>query len=181
MKKARMLIDIIMFVLFIILMGYHITGNKLHEILGIITFILFIIHHVLNRKWYKALPKGKYNGQRIVSTIVDFLLLIDMLCIMISAIMISTTVFSFLNIKTNMIARFLHLCATSWGLILIGIHLGLHLRICFDKIRKKVKTSSFEYTFYLIILLLFIYVWNLCFHKKYALARIIFINTLQIL
>lgn len=80
-----------------------------------------------------------------------------MLCIMISAVMISTTVFSFLNIKTNMIARSLHLCATSWGLILIGIHLGLHLRICFEKIRKKVKTSSFEYTFYLIILLLFIY------------------------
>lgn len=157
MKKARMLIDIIMFVLFIILMGYHITGNKLHEILGIITFILFIIHHVLNRKWYKALPKGKYNGQRIVSTIVDFLLLIDMLCIMISAIMISTTVFSFLNIKTNMIARPMHLSSTAWGLILIGIHLGLHLRICFDKIRKKIKTSSFEYTFYLIILLLLIY------------------------
>lgn len=152
-----MLIDIIMFVLFIILMGYHITGNKLHEILGIITFILFIIHHVLNRKWYKALPKGKYNGQRIVSTIVDFLLLIDMLCIMISAIMISTTVFSFLNIKTNMIARSMHLSSTAWGLILIGIHLGLHLRICFDKIRKKIKTSSFEYTFYLIILLLLIY------------------------
>ena len=157
MKKARMLIDIIMFVLFIILMGYHITGNKLHEILGIITFILFIIHHVLNRKWYKALPKGKYNGQRIVSTIVDFLLLIDMLCIMISAIMISTTVFSFLNIKTNMIARSMHLSSTAWGLILIGIRLGLHLRICFDKIRKKIKTSSFEYTFYLIILLLLIY------------------------
>lgn len=157
MKKARMLIDIIMFVLFIILMGYHITGNKLHEILGIITFILFIIHHVLNRKWYKALPKGKYNGQRIVSTIVDFLLLIDMLCIMISALMISTTVFSFLNIKTNMIARSMHLSSTAWGLILIGIHLGLHLRICFDKIRKKIKTSSFEYTFYLIILLLLIY------------------------
>ena len=152
-----MLIDIIMFVLFIILMDYHITGNKLHEILGIITFILFIIHHVLNRKWYKALPKGKYNGQRIVSTIVDFLLLIDMLCIMISAIMISTTVFSFLNIKTNMIARSMHLSSTAWGLILIGIHLGLHLRICFDKIRKKIKTSSFEYTFYLIILLLLIY------------------------
>ena len=152
-----MLIDIIMFVLFIILMGYHITGNKLHEILGIITFILFIIHHVLNRKWYKALPKGKYNGQRIVSTIVDFLLLIDMLCIMISALMISTTVFSFLNIKTNMIARSMHLSSTAWGLILIGIHLGLHLRICFDKIRKKIKTSSFEYTFYLIILLLLIY------------------------
>lgn len=157
MKKIRMLIDMIMFVLFLILMGYHITGNRLHEILGVITFILFIVHHILNIKWYKALPKGKYSGQRIISTIIDFLLLIDMLCIMISAIMISTTVFSFLNIKTNMLARSLHLSSTAWGLILIGIHLGLHLRIFMDKIRKKIKTSSFEYTFYLIILLLLIY------------------------
>lgn len=157
MKKVRILIDSIMFILFLILMGYHITGNTLHEILGIITFILFIIHHILNIKWYKALPRGKYNGQRTVSTIIDFLLLIDMLCIMISAIMISTTIFSFLNIKTNMTARLMHLSATSWGLILIGVHLGLHLRICFDKIRKKVKTSSLEYTFYLIIILLLIY------------------------
>ena len=157
MKKLRMLIDMLMFVLFLILLGYHITGNSLHEILGTITLILFIFHHILNIKWYKTLPKGKYNGQRIISTITDFLLLIDMLCIMISAIMISTTVFSFLNIKTNMLARSIHLSSTAWGLILIGVHLGLHVRIGLDKLRKKIKTSSFEYTIYLIILLLWIY------------------------
>lgn len=31
MKKLRILIDIIMFILIIILMGYHITDNKIHE------------------------------------------------------------------------------------------------------------------------------------------------------
>lgn len=146
-----------MFILFVILMGYHITGNKLHEILGIITFILFIIHHLLNIKWYKALSKGKYNTHRIFSTIIDFLLLIDMMAIMVSTIMISSTVFSFLNIKTTMLARTMHLSSTSWGLVLISIHLGLHLQIAFDKLKKKIKQTPFEYTIYLLILILLIY------------------------
>ena len=39
---------------FIILMGYHITGNKIHEYLGVITLLLMIIHNILNIKWYKS-------------------------------------------------------------------------------------------------------------------------------
>lgn len=77
MKKIQLTIDTLMFICLIILMGYHITGNKVHEILGVITFIIFIIHHIINIKWYKTLPKGKYFSHRIFSTIIDFLLLID--------------------------------------------------------------------------------------------------------
>lgn len=51
MKEKRILkiiVDIVMTVLILILMAYHITGNRLHEWLGIVFFILFIIHHYLN-------------------------------------------------------------------------------------------------------------------------------------
>ena len=34
MKKIRIIIDVVMYLLFIILMGHHITGNNIHEILG---------------------------------------------------------------------------------------------------------------------------------------------------
>ena len=57
MKKFRIILDIIMTVLYIILMGYCITGNAVHEILGTITFVLFIIHNILNIKWYKSIFK----------------------------------------------------------------------------------------------------------------------------
>ncbi len=157
MKKLRIIIDVMMFISLIILSGYHITGNKLHEILGTITLILFMIHHILNIKWYKALPKGKYNKQRMISTVIDFLLLLDMIFIIISSIMISTTVFSFLNLKTTMFARDLHLISTAWSLILVSVHLGLHLTACFNNIRKRIKESTLEYVIYLIVLLLFIY------------------------
>ena len=50
MKRFRMILYVVMTLLFIILMGYYATENEVHEILGTITFILFIIHHVLNIK-----------------------------------------------------------------------------------------------------------------------------------
>ena len=34
-------------------MGYFITGDMPHEIIGTATIGLWIIHNVMNRKWYK--------------------------------------------------------------------------------------------------------------------------------
>lgn len=112
-KNLRIIIDIIMFILFIILMGYHITGNKTHEILGVITFVFFILHHIVNIKWYKTLFKGKYNFYRVFQIIIDAFLFVAMIGIIISSIIISSNVFSFLNIKTTMFARNLHMVSTS--------------------------------------------------------------------
>ena len=42
----KMAINILMTALFLILMGYHITGNHLHEWLGATLFVLFIAHHM---------------------------------------------------------------------------------------------------------------------------------------
>lgn len=47
-NKVKLIIDIAMTILFIILMGYYVTDNAVHEILGTITFVLFILHHILN-------------------------------------------------------------------------------------------------------------------------------------
>ncbi len=154
MKKIRILIDMLMTIFFIILMGYFITGNKVHEILGTITFVLFIIHNILNIKWYKAILKGKHNFQRIFHIVINLLLLVAMLGMMVSGIMISSNVFSFLNIQTTMFGRKLHMLSTSWGFILMEIHVGLHLNSMMSKINKKMKNSTFEYVYYFGLLIL---------------------------
>ena len=51
-KKIRKYVYIVMYFLMVIMMGYHLTGKKVHEMLGISIFSLFIIHTVLNYKWY---------------------------------------------------------------------------------------------------------------------------------
>src|SRR5690625_2442564 len=102
MKNYNIILDIVMTCLFIVLMGYYITENSIHEILGTITFVLFIIHNILNIKWYKSIFKGKHNFQRIFHIVINLLLFIAMIGMMISGIMISSDVFDFLNIKTTM-------------------------------------------------------------------------------
>lgn len=156
-RKLKILLDIIMTFLFIILMGYHIVGEATHEIIGTITFILFIIHNILNIKWYKTILKGKHNLVRIFHITINLLLFISMIGMMISGIMISGSVFSFLNIKISMFGRDLHMISTSWGFVLMSIHVGIHLTTLLNKINKKLKDNTFEYVNYFIQVLIVIF------------------------
>jgi len=157
MKKIRIIIDVVMYLLFIILMGHHITGNHIHEILGTGTIVLFIIHNIINIKFYKVIFKGKYNLKRVFLTLIDILLLFCMIGIIISSIIISNDVFAFLKIQTTILGLKLHMLSTSWGFVIMSIHLGLHLNVLISKINKKMKNSIFEYIYYLVFLLLLLY------------------------
>lgn len=154
MKNFRIILDIVMTCLFIVLMGYYATENSVHEILGVITFVLFIIHNILNIKWYKSIFKGKHNFQRTFHIIINLLLFLAMLGMMISGIMISTDVFDFLNIRTTMFGRMLHMASTSWGFVLMAIHVGLHITGMMNKLNTKMKSSTFEYVYYFILVIL---------------------------
>ena len=153
-NRIKNIIDILMTCLFIILMGYYITDNEVHEILGTITFVLFIIHHILNIKWYKSVFKGKHSFQRIFHIILNLLLFVAMVGMMVSGIIISAKVFSFLNIPTTMFGRRLHMLSTSWGFVLMAIHVGLHISAFMNKLNKKMKNSTFEYVYYFILVIL---------------------------
>ena len=157
MKKIKMIIDILMYLLFIILMGHHITDNLIHEILGTILFALFIFHHILNYRYYKTIFKGKYTFKRLFILIIDLSLLISMIGMIISAINISSDVFSFLNIPTKIWGRKLHMLSTSWGFVLMSAHVGLHLNVLINRLNKKMRNNTFEYVYYLVIILLVIY------------------------
>ena len=157
MKKFRIIIDVLMYIIFIVLMGHHITENKIHEILGIVMFILFIIHNLLNFKFYKTIFKGKYNLKRLFLTTMDVLLLVCFIGIIISSINISSDIFEFLNIQTKSWGLKLHMLSTSWGFIMMSIHLGLHLNPLLNKINTKMKKSTFEYIYYLLFIVLIIY------------------------
>lgn len=73
MKKARMIVNIAMTVVLLCLMAYTLVGETAHEVLGTVMFILFIIHHILNRKWFGAVTKGRYNAFRFLQTTLVFL------------------------------------------------------------------------------------------------------------
>ena len=130
MKKnnIRLIVDIAMTVLLPMLMAYSLIGEMLHEIIGTAIFVLFIVHHILNRKWYGALFKGKYNVRRIFQTTLDMLLLVFMLLQPISGIMMSKHLYTFLPaLPFSAQARSIHMMLAYWGYVLLCIHAGTHL------------------------------------------------------
>ena len=127
-NKSRMIIDISMTVLLPILMAYSLIGEKFHEIAGTAIFVLFIIHHILNRKWYGALFKGKYNSRRIFQTVLNMLLFIFMILQLVSGILISKHLYTFLpSLPVSSFARSTHMLLAYWGYVLLSVHAGTHL------------------------------------------------------
>lgn len=130
MKKhnIRLIVDIAMTVSLPMLMAYSLIGEMLHEIIGTAIFVLFIVHHVLNRKWYGALFRGKYNMRRIFQTTLDMLLLVFMILQPISGILMSKHLYTFLPaLPISAQARSIHMMLAYWGYVLLCIHAGTHL------------------------------------------------------
>lgn len=140
MKKKliyKISIDVIMTILLVLLMGRQLTGDSLHEWLGAGIFTLWILHHILNRSWYKHLFKGKYTPMRILQTVTNVAVFISMLGIMVSGIILSREVFAFLPISGGIaMARTLHMLGAFWGFVLMSLHLGLHWNMVLAMIRK---------------------------------------------
>lgn len=126
-KMIRMCVDIAMVILMPLLMAYSLVGELLHEIIGVSLFVLFITHHVLNRKWLSSLKQGKWTALRVVNTAVNVLMFLLMLAMMVSALIISNYLFVSLKLGGAAIGRVLHLVAANWLFVLMSLHLGLHM------------------------------------------------------
>jgi hypothetical protein len=161
-------------------MGFMITGQQLHEWLGATMLILFVIHNILNLKWYKNLLNGSYNPFRVIQTVVDFLVIIFLSDQMISGIMMSRHVFGFLSISSGMaFAREMHLFAAYWSFILMSLHLGMHWAMIINMIKKllKISGSSFSGTFILRISATAISVFGLYAFIKHNLISYMFLRS----
>ena len=129
-RNIRMAADIAMTILLPILMAYSLVGEAVHEWLGIVMFLLFIVHQALNRHWYKNLFRGSYPPIRILSTAINLLLVIIMIALPVSGIMMAKHTFGFIHFRSGTAsARLIHLLASYWGYVLMCLHLGLHWNI----------------------------------------------------
>lgn len=156
-KHLKMIIDIVMLIFVIILMGYFTTETQIHEILGTVTIVLFMIHLFLNKQWLLSLRKGRYFFHRMVYLCTNISLIIALVFVIISSLMISSYVFSFLPFSTSQIGRNMHLASTSWLFILVSLHIGLHMNILASQMKRKMIKSTFEYIYYFILIVWYIY------------------------
>lgn len=130
-KKNLMIkrvVDVLMTVLLLFLMAYQVTGEAAHEWLGIGMTVLVILHQILNRRWYAALFKGKYNPYRIVTTILNVLLLAAFALTAFCGMSMSGYAVPFLyGMAQVSFARQMHLSMSHWAFVLMGLHLGMHI------------------------------------------------------
>ena len=125
--SKRMIVDILMVVLLPFLMAYSLISETLHEFGGLAMLALFTTHHVLNRAWFKTLRRGPYSAVRTVNTVIDLLLLLDMVLMAVSGVLISKHALTFLGISGGTaIGRVLHMIGAYWGYVLMSVHLGFH-------------------------------------------------------
>ena len=114
-------------------------SGLVHEILGVVQFVLWTVHVVWNRAWIKGVLKGKYNVLRIVRTVINAGVIVCVLFLIISGVMLSNHVFSWLGIESGAsFARNAHMLASHWYLVFVSLHIGLHLSLF---IRGKVATG----------------------------------------
>lgn len=117
-KIIRRITDILMIVGLILLMAERLTGIVQHMIIGMIMFLIFIVHNVCNLSWWSYLGKGSYSPSRRRGTICNILLGIDLLAVMGSGFFYSAGV---------------HHISVLCFLILVVIHIIFHRKNNSDK------------------------------------------------
>ena len=132
----KRIVDVCMTVLLLCLMAYQVTGEALHEWIGIGMTILVILHQILNRKWYGAIFKGKYNPYRIATTVVNIALLLSFVLTAFCGMSMSGHAVPFLYGMANVsFARRMHLSMSHWAFVLMGMHLGMHIPVMIARMK----------------------------------------------
>ena len=139
MKRA---VDAALTVLLLCLMAYQVTGEALHEWLGVAMTVLVIVHQLLNRKWYGALFKGRRPARRVAATALNMALLAAFALTAFCGMSMSGHAVPFLYGMTKAsFARRMHLSLSHWSFMFMGLHLGFHIPALAMKLNRTAKTA----------------------------------------
>ncbi|RUT33575.1 DUF4405 domain-containing protein [Paenibacillus zeisoli] len=150
MKKVtyvKFILDLLMALTFVLLFNKRVLGGlAFHEIAGLAISVAFITHILLNLNWViKVTAKlfdRKLPGMTRFSYLLNLLLLISMTFIVVSGILISEIVFPGFHIGNTPWFKISHISVSFLGLILIGVHVGLHWKWVVNVAKKMVRVKS---------------------------------------
>lgn len=121
----RLAVDFIAASLLLVGLAYYWSDNTIHELIGTGMFLLIMVHNLFNRRWYGSMSRTRREARGLTDIALTMSLLIVVLALLLTSLMISRTVFSFLPVEGGFTARQMHAFAAYWTLILVSIHLGL--------------------------------------------------------
>jgi cytochrome b len=130
-NKTNLIVDIAIFLAFLVAMAPHFSGMALHEWLGIAFGAAIITHLLLHWQWLVEVTKrffSKTQWSARINYILNALLFIDITLIIFSGLMISEVALPFVGIQLAQSGswRGLHGTAANLFLVLVGLHVALH-------------------------------------------------------
>lgn len=136
----KLLLDLIMLVLLTLMYSKMAISMEFHEIGGLFLFFLILLHLIINYRWVIGVTKKLFSKTLPIKTrigyLVNLLLFVLFILVCISGIFISKILF---QINMGMIWRTVHCTSAAFALILIGIHIGFHMKMFFSFMKKKIK------------------------------------------
>ena len=136
-NKLRLPLDILMTILSVILMGGTMLfpDDRVHQLCGISLIVIWVVHVVLNRRWYGSLFKDNYQPYRIMQIIVNLGVLLCALFLMISGLLMAWFIPSEWVGGALGFARTTHLLASHWYYIFMAFHIGVHAAMIANKMK----------------------------------------------
>lgn len=140
-NNIKRIVDVGMTVLLLCLMAYQVTGEALHEWIGMGMAALVLLHQVLNHKWYGSIFKGKYHALRVLMTAVNLLLIASFILTAFCGMSMSGYAVPFLyGMAPVSFVRRMHLSMSHWSFVLMGLHLGIHIPVMNARFKWKDRT-----------------------------------------
>ena len=141
--KLKLMVDITIFVAFLIAMEPRSSGIAVHEWLAVSGLAAVVAHLLLSWDWIVQISKritGKLNSQTRINYILNWALFIDVTVVMLSGLMISQVVVPAfgINLPQNFTWRSLHDLSANLFLLLLGLHTALHWNWVADTFKRYV-------------------------------------------
>lgn len=129
--KTNLILDLTIFAAFLVIASPKLTGNTIHEWLGVAFGAAIVTHLLFHWKWLVEVTtkffKNFFNQSRL-NYVVDLLFFLVMTAALLSGLMISKDVMSYLGIQLDASRSWktIHNLASDASVILLGIHFALH-------------------------------------------------------
>ncbi|HEU5103779.1 MAG TPA: DUF4405 domain-containing protein [Roseiflexaceae bacterium] len=130
-NKTNMIVDIAIFVAFLVAMAPHFSGMAIHEWLGIAFGAAIITHLLLHWQWLVQVTKrffGKLQWSARINYVLNALLFVDITVIIYSGLLISEVALASLGLDLGQggVWRGLRKTSANLFLPLVGLHVALH-------------------------------------------------------
>ena len=129
--KTNLFVDILIFVLFLIAYEQRATGTAIHEWLGVVLGLVFLLHIILHWKWITACTRQfltRLKAESRINYILDIFIYIGFTTIIFTGIMISESFLPTFGIRTfrSHYWQEIHSMAVDITLFFVAIHFAMH-------------------------------------------------------